>query len=101
MRRVSRNHSAEYGLTAYSALRVLARVHRKTWAMPTLPGYPAVFRSGRSPSHRHYRRRAGVRGLWGFWGVFFAIPLATVVQAVLKTWPRRDEKADAVPGSVS
>jgi len=27
-------------------------------------------------------------GLWGFWGVFFAIPLATVVQAVLKTWPR-------------
>jgi len=28
-------------------------------------------------------------GLWGFWGVFFAIPLATVVQAVLKAWPRR------------
>ena len=27
-------------------------------------------------------------GLWGFWGVFFAIPLATVVQAVLKAWPR-------------
>ena len=26
-------------------------------------------------------------GLWGFWGVFFAIPLATVVQAVLKAWP--------------
>ena len=25
--------------------------------------------------------------LWGFWGVFFAIPLATVVQAVLKAWP--------------
>lgn len=23
-------------------------------------------------------------GIWGFWGVFFAIPLATVVQAVLK-----------------
>ena len=23
-------------------------------------------------------------GLWGFWGVFFAIPLATLVQAVLK-----------------
>lgn len=27
-------------------------------------------------------------GLWGFWGVFFAIPLATVVQAVLTAWPR-------------
>lgn len=27
-------------------------------------------------------------GLWGFWGIFFAIPLATVVQAVLKAWPR-------------
>lgn len=28
-------------------------------------------------------------GVWGFWGVFFAIPLATLVQAVLKAWPRR------------
>ncbi|MEE4173928.1 MAG: AI-2E family transporter [Xanthomonadales bacterium] len=28
-------------------------------------------------------------GLWGFWGVFFAIPLATVVQAILAAWPRR------------
>jgi putative permease len=27
-------------------------------------------------------------GVWGFWGVFFAIPLATLVQAVLKAWPR-------------
>ncbi len=26
-------------------------------------------------------------GLWGFWGVFFAIPLATLVQAVLEAWP--------------
>ena len=26
-------------------------------------------------------------GLWGFWGVFFAIPLATLVQAVLTAWP--------------
>ena len=31
-------------------------------------------------------------GLWGFWGVFFAIPLATVVKAVLTDWPRIDEK---------
>jgi putative permease len=27
-------------------------------------------------------------GIWGFWGVFFAIPLATVVQAILSAWPR-------------
>jgi putative permease len=26
-------------------------------------------------------------GLWGFWGVFFAIPLATLVNAVLMAWP--------------
>lgn len=30
-------------------------------------------------------------GIWGFWGVFFAIPLATVVQAVIKAWPRFPE----------
>ncbi|MCS3455584.1 AI-2E family transporter [Aeromonas rivuli] len=30
-------------------------------------------------------------GLWGFWGVFFAIPLATLVKAVLNAWPKRDE----------
>jgi putative permease len=28
-------------------------------------------------------------GLWGFWGVFFAIPLATVIQAILQAWPRQ------------
>ena len=27
-------------------------------------------------------------GLWGFWGVFFAIPLATLVHAILTAWPR-------------
>ena len=27
-------------------------------------------------------------GIWGFWGVFFAIPLATLVKAVLCAWPR-------------
>lgn len=26
-------------------------------------------------------------GLWGFWGVFFAIPLAIVVKAILEIWP--------------
>ncbi|UXJ54328.1 AI-2E family transporter [Pseudomonas citronellolis] len=30
-------------------------------------------------------------GLWGFWGVFFAIPLATLVKAVLDAWPRQPE----------
>lgn len=29
-------------------------------------------------------------GLWGFWGVFFAIPLATLVSAVIHAWPRID-----------
>ncbi len=28
-------------------------------------------------------------GIWGFWGVFFAIPLATLVHAVLRAWPRK------------
>jgi putative permease len=32
-------------------------------------------------------------GLWGFWGVFFAIPLATVVKAVLTAWPRIGDKS--------
>lgn len=27
-------------------------------------------------------------GLWGFWGVFFAIPLATLMKAVFHAWPR-------------
>jgi putative permease len=27
-------------------------------------------------------------GLWGFWGVFFAIPLATLVSAIIRAWPR-------------
>jgi putative permease len=26
-------------------------------------------------------------GIWGFWGVFFAIPLATLINAVLRAWP--------------
>lgn len=30
-------------------------------------------------------------GLWGFWGIFFAIPLATLVNAVLISWPRTDD----------
>jgi putative permease len=30
-------------------------------------------------------------GLWGLWGVFFAIPLATLVKAVLTAWPAQEE----------
>lgn len=29
-------------------------------------------------------------GLWGFWGVFFAIPLATLVKAVVNAWPSNE-----------
>ena len=32
-------------------------------------------------------------GLWGLWGVFFAIPLATLVNAILTAWPSRDSPA--------
>lgn len=35
-------------------------------------------------------------GLWGFWGVFFAIPLATLVKAVVNAWST--PKEDAVVG---
>ena len=31
-------------------------------------------------------------GLWGVWGVFFAIPLATLVQAVINAWPAQAEE---------
>lgn len=27
-------------------------------------------------------------GIWGFWGVFFAIPLAALVKAILTAWPQ-------------
>ncbi len=26
-------------------------------------------------------------GIWGFWGVFFAIPLATFLKAIIRAWP--------------
>ena len=32
-------------------------------------------------------------GLWGVWGVFFAIPLATLVKAIYNAWPR-EARAD-------
>ena len=34
-------------------------------------------------------------GLWGFWGVFFAIPLATLVKALINVWPTREEEVAA------
>ena len=30
-------------------------------------------------------------GLWGFWGIFFAIPLGILIQSVLHAWPRRKQ----------
>lgn len=32
-------------------------------------------------------------GLWGLWGVFFAIPLATLVQAVISAWPAHERES--------
>ena len=29
-------------------------------------------------------------GIWGFWGLFFAIPLATLVKAIYSAWPRAE-----------
>ena len=40
-------------------------------------------------------------GLWGFWGVFFAIPLATVVKAVLTAWPRIGDKSSTIFSGMS
>tara|TARA_R110002072_G_scaffold89737_10_gene201076 strand:- start:3607 stop:4680 length:1074 start_codon:yes stop_codon:yes gene_type:complete len=30
-------------------------------------------------------------GIWGVWGVFFAIPLATMIKAVFTAWPRKND----------
>ncbi|GAB1264642.1 AI-2E family transporter [Aurantivibrio infirmus] len=30
-------------------------------------------------------------GIWGFWGVFFAIPLATLTKAIITAWPTREQ----------
>jgi putative permease len=35
-------------------------------------------------------------GIWGVWGVFFAIPLAILLQGVLSAWPRRPDEDEAV-----
>ncbi len=36
-------------------------------------------------------------GIWGMWGVFFAIPLATLVRAVLEAWPRQPADVEPPP----
>lgn len=36
-------------------------------------------------------------GLFGLWGVFFAIPLATLVQAVMNAWPKARESMPHKP----
>ncbi len=33
--------------------------------------------------------------LWGIWGVFFAIPLATLIQAVINVWPSQHRQLPA------
>jgi putative permease len=33
-------------------------------------------------------------GLWGVWGVFFAIPLATLVKAIIYAWPTRSHATE-------
>jgi putative permease len=38
-------------------------------------------------------------GLWGFWGVFFAIPLATLVKSLLRAWPRASEVRTEITAS--
>ena len=38
-------------------------------------------------------------GVWGFWGLFFAIPLATVIQAVIQAWPGESAIAASLPDS--
>lgn len=34
-------------------------------------------------------------GLWGLWGVFFAIPLATLIKAVMDVWPKHKSSQQA------
>ena len=36
-------------------------------------------------------------GIWGFWGVFFAIPLATLVKAIYIAWPKQEAAEVQLP----
>jgi putative permease len=37
-------------------------------------------------------------GIWGLWGVFFAIPLATLIKAIINAWPK--PRTDPAPAHV-
>ena len=39
-------------------------------------------------------------GIWGVWGVFFAIPLATVIKALVQAWPKSAVNTSAPEESV-
>ena len=39
-------------------------------------------------------------GLWGFWGVFFAIPLATLIKAVIHAWPEDTSDSEKLESKV-
>ena len=36
-------------------------------------------------------------GIWGMWGVFFAIPLATLIKAIIYAWPSREDEPEESP----
>jgi|TARA_Y100000310_G_scaffold345590_1_gene466978 putative permease len=38
-------------------------------------------------------------GLWGLWGVFFAIPLATLIKAIMTAWPKHTSQEEAAAES--
>lgn len=38
-------------------------------------------------------------GIWGLWGVFFAIPLATLVKALYNAWPRTQAPGAETPAA--
>jgi putative permease len=38
-------------------------------------------------------------GIWGFWGVFFAIPLATLFKAILTAWPQAIKMVEPIQTS--
>ncbi|SEM08036.1 AI-2E family transporter [Halomonas caseinilytica] len=42
-------------------------------------------------------------GIWGFWGIFFAIPLATLLKALVYAWPRgiQQRREEVSSGAVS
>ncbi|MEH6584373.1 MAG: AI-2E family transporter [Halioglobus sp.] len=35
-------------------------------------------------------------GIWGLWGVFFAIPLATLIKAIINAWPTPESELEVV-----